>query len=133
MQWAALVAWVATALGGLTLFLQWARHGGLGQREGIRAIRLLPHLALAAVGLCLWVAYIAADRRTLAWIAVGLLVVVALLGVSMLTVSLRGRTNIVRTEAPAEAIFPLPLVALHGALGATTLVLGALAAAGIGS
>jgi hypothetical protein len=133
MQWAALVAWVATALGGLTLFLQWARHGGLGQREGIRAIRLVPHLALAAVGLCLWVAYIAADRRTLAWIAVGLLVVVALLGVSMLTVSLRGRTNIVRTEAPAEAIFPLPLVALHGALGATTLVLGALAAAGIGS
>lgn len=133
MQWATLVTWVATALGGLTLFLQWARHGGLSQREGIRAIRLLPHLSLAAVGLGLWVGYIAADRRTLAWIAVGLLVVVALLGVSMLMVSLRGRTNTVRTETPAEAIFPLPLVGLHGALGAMTLVLGTLAAAGIGS
>ena len=51
VQWAALVAWIATALGGLALFALWLRHGGLGQDEGIRATRLLPHLTIAVVGL----------------------------------------------------------------------------------
>ena len=37
MQWAALVAWLITALGGLELSLQWARNGGPSQKEGIRA------------------------------------------------------------------------------------------------
>jgi hypothetical protein len=129
VQWAALAAWVTTALGGLVLFLQWARHGGFSQKEGIRARRLLPHLALAVVGLALWVGFLANDNRTLAWIAVGILAAVALLGISMLVISLRGRTTTVRTEPPAEGMFPFPLVVLHGALGTTTLLLSALAAA----
>jgi hypothetical protein len=133
MPWAALVAWVATALGGLALFLQWIRHGGFRQEEGIRAPRLLSHLSLAVAGLAVWVGYLATDSRSLAWIAVAILATVALLGVSMLVISLRGRTKTARTEIPAEAIFPLPVVVVHGALGATTLVLSALSAAGIGS
>ena len=131
MQWAALIAWVTTALGGLVLFLQWARHGGFSRREGIRARRLLPHLALAVVGLGFWVGYVANDTRTLAWIAVGILVAVALLGISMLVISLRGRTTILRTDTPAEGMFPFPLVVLHGALATSTLLLSTLAAAGI--
>jgi hypothetical protein len=131
VQWAALAAWVTTALGGLVLFLQWVRHGGFSQKEGIRARRLLPHLALAVVGLALWVGFLANDNRTVAWIAVGILVAVALLGISMLVISLRGRTTTVRTETPAEGMFPFPLVVLHGALGTTTLLLSALAAAGV--
>jgi hypothetical protein len=97
------------------LFLQWARHGGLSQKEGIRARRLLPHLALAVFGLALWVGYLATDNGTVAWIAVGILVAAALLGISMLVISLRGRTTTVRTETPAEGMFPFPSSSSTGA------------------
>jgi hypothetical protein len=133
MQWAALVAWLMTALGGLVLFMQWERGGGLKQKEGIRPARLLSHLALAIIGLVLWVTYLATDERDIAWIAVAILVAVAVLGVSMLMISLRGRTTTARTETPAEAMFPIPIVIAHGALGITTLLLSALSAAGIAS
>lgn len=132
MQWAALIAWIVTALGGLVLALHWARHGGLTQREGIRRARLAAHLVVAVVGLVVWIAYVGTDDALLAWIAVGLLVVVGLIGSSMLLISLRGRTTTIRTEAPAEGVLPLPLVILHGALAATTVVLATLAALGVG-
>jgi hypothetical protein len=133
MQWAALTAWVLTAVGGVALLVHWIRHGGFGQKEGIRAGRLLSHLSIAVVGLGLWVGYLASDRHPLAWIAAGLLVVVALLGVSMLVISSRGRTTSLRTETPAEATFPFPIVVAHGVLGSTTLVLSVLAAAELAS
>jgi hypothetical protein len=133
MQWAALIAWIVTALGGSVLFLAWLRSGGLHQNEGIRAPRLLSHISLAVTGLIVWAAYLASDNGTLAWVAVAILVAVALLGFSMLLIWVRGRTTTIRTETPAEGSFPLPVVALHGLLGATTLILSALAAAGIGT
>lgn len=37
------------------------------------------------------------------------------------------------TELPAEALFPVPVVLAHGALGATTLLLSLLAALGVGT
>jgi len=132
VQWAALIAWLATALGGLTLFVLWIRHGGLRQVEGIPARRLLSHLAIAIVGLCLWVAYLVSDKTELAWAAVVLLVAVALLGLWMFMTSSRGRTTTTRTSSPAEAMFPAPVVIGHGILGLTTLILVFLAAAGIG-
>jgi hypothetical protein len=133
MQWAALIAWIITALGGLALAFHWARHGGLRQQEGIRTPRLATHLGTAVVGLGLWIAYLASGDTVLAWLAVGVLVVVALIGISMLLLSLRGQTNTIRTEAPAEGVLPLPLVVLHGALAMTTVTLALLAALEIGS
>jgi hypothetical protein len=133
MQWAALVAWIVTAFGGIMLALQWARHGGLAQEEGIRTSRLAAHLATAVLGLALWIAYVASDDTLFAWIAVGVLLAVALIGISMLLISLRGQTSTIRTEAPAEGVLPLPLVILHGALATTTVTLATLAALGIGS
>jgi hypothetical protein len=133
MQWAALIAWIITALGGLALAFHWARHGGLRQQEGIRTPRLATHLGTAVVGLGLWIAYLASNDTLLAWLAVGVLVVVALIGISMLLLSLRGQTNTIRTEAPAEGVLPLPLVVLHGALAMTTVTLALLAALEIGS
>jgi hypothetical protein len=122
-----------TALGGLVLFTEWKKGGGLKQKEGIRPARLFSHLALAIIGLALWATYLATDERDVAWIAVAILVTVAVLGVSMLMISLRGRTTTTRTETPAEAMFPFPIVIAHGALGLTTLLLSALSAAGIAS
>jgi hypothetical protein len=131
MQWAALVTWLLTALGGLVLLFQWVRHGGLQQREGIRAARLFSHLLLAVTGLIVWIAYLVTDNQTTAWAAVAILAAVALLGASMFLISARGRTRTARTETPAEAMFPLPVVVGHGLLATTTLILALLSAAGI--
>jgi len=63
---------------------------------------------------------------------------VALLGFTMLAIWLQqrqGRAGAVETataDQPAEQNFPVPVVALHGLLAATTLVLVFLTAVGVG-
>ncbi len=132
MQWAALVVWILTAGGGLVLATQWVRRNGLRQEVGIRAPRLAAHVVLAVTGLALWIAYVASEEDVLAWIAVALLVAVAVLGFSMFAIWLRGHSSQAGpTEMPAETAFPLPLVLGHGALGVTTLTLSLLAALGV--
>jgi manganese efflux pump family protein len=133
MEQAALLAWVATALGGSALFLQWLRHRGLKQREGIRAPRLFSHAGLAVLGLAFWIGFIVSDERALAWVAVALLIVVAVLGVTMFAIWLRGHNERQHTVVPAETSFPIPIVFGHGVLALTTLVLAVLAASGVGT
>jgi hypothetical protein len=133
MQWAALIAWLLTALGGAGLGYLWARGGGPAQAAGIRTLRLLIHAGLAVSGLVVWIVFVVDGNRVFAWIAVAVLVAVALIGMSMAVIWLRGKAApTVPTELPAEASFPLPVVLAHGALGATTLLLSLLAALGIG-
>jgi hypothetical protein len=140
MRWAALVAWVATAGLGLVLFGIWFVRGGVAQQgqAGRRRIRpqvLFPHAGLAVGGLALWIAYLATDESALAWAALGVLALVALLGATMFTTWLRQRPEAVaaRTDGqrPAESHFPSLAVAGHGLLAAATVVLVALAAAGV--
>jgi hypothetical protein len=133
VEWAALITWVLTALGGSTLAVMWLRHGGAGQGEGIRALRLLSHAVLAAVGLALWTGFVLSDEPAFAWSAVGLLVVVAVIGASMFAIWLRGHNRRDHTAVPAETSFPLPVVAFHGVLGLATFVLAVLAAGGVGT
>ncbi len=135
MGWAALVTWAVTAGGGFVLLVQWLRHGGMqqGSEPGgrIRPPLILGHFALAAAGLVLWVIYLAADSDALAWVAFGLLLVVALIGFAMFGIWLAQR----RGSAPAataERHFPVSVVGLHGLLAATTLVLVFLTAIGVG-
>ena len=151
MEWAALAAWVITAGGGFVLLSIWLARGGMKQREGGRRIRpplILSHFLLAATGLVLWIIYIVADSDTLAWIAFALLLVVATLGFTMFAIWLRerqrrkpagapatpGAPNTAATAGgePAEQHFPVAIVALHGLLAATTLVLVLLAALDVG-
>ncbi len=133
MQWAALIAWVLTALGGAGLGYMWARRGGAAQTAGIRPWRLLLHAGLAVTGLAIWIVFLAEGRSVYAWIAVALLVAVALIGISMAVIWLRGKAAPTSpTELPAEASSPLPVVLAHGALGVTTLLLSLLAALGVG-
>jgi manganese efflux pump family protein len=140
MEWAALIAWVVTAGGGLALLARWLRHGGMRQREGrqIRPILILSHFTLAATGLVLWIVFVASDSDALAWIAFGILVVVALLGLTMFTIWYQRRQGqAVPAEAspgsgmPAEQSFPVAIVTLHGLGALTTLVLVFLAAIGV--
>ena len=82
MIWAALITWVLTAAGGFVLLVVWLKHGGMSEQDGGRicSARILTHFALAAVGLVLWIVYVASDSSALPWIAFVLLLVVALIG-----------------------------------------------------
>ena len=151
MEWAALIAWVITAGGGFVLLSIWLARAGMkqsGEGKRIRPPLILSHFLLAATGLVLWIIYIVADNDTLAWIAFALLLVVATLGFTMFAIWLRERqqrapagaaatpgapnTPAMAGGEPAEQHFPVTIVALHGLLAATTLVLVLLAALGVG-
>ena len=141
MEWIALIAWILTAVGGFVLLSIWVARGGMQQaREPGSRIRpplILSHFALAATGLVLWIIYVATDSDALAWIAFVLLLVVAVLGFTMFSIWWRRRQRAALAQAvdpgtPAEQHFPVAIVAGHGILAATTLVLVFLATIGVG-
>src|ERR671910_1365114 len=140
MEWAALISWIVTAGGGLVLLALWLRHGGMRQREPGRRIRpplILSHFGLAATGLVLWIIFVITDSDALAWIAFAVLVAVALLGWTMFAIWWQRRqaraavASASPAAEPAEQRFPVPIVALHGLLAVTTVVLVLLAAVGV--
>src|SRR5205823_10918627 len=111
------------------------------QPEGGNRIRpplILSHFLLAAAGLVVWVIYLASDKDALAWIALGILAVVALLGGTMFAIWFRRRQarargpEVATTGMPAEQHFPVPIVGLHGLLAVTTVVLVLLTALDVG-
>ena len=142
MKWAALITWVLTSGGGFVLLTIWLARGGMQQqREAGNRIRpplIMSHFLLAAAGLVLWIIYLVADKKALAWIAFVLLLVVATLGFTMFAIWLRRRrargavAEAVTPDTPAEQHFPVSIVGLHGLLAATTLVLVLLTAIGVG-
>jgi hypothetical protein len=131
---AGLVTWLVAALIGSYLLLTWLRNGGLRRRQEARQSRFAPplifgHAALAASGLGVWIAYLVAHIRTLAWTAFAVLVPVALLGATMFGLWIRaghgrprGRHAYVPRHA-AEDHFPPPAVLAHGLAAVTTVVL----------
>lgn len=142
MDWVALIAWILTALGGFVLLSIWVSRGGMQQaREPGSRIRpglILSHFALAAIGLVLWIIFVASGSDALAWIAFVILLVVALLGFTMFSIWWRRRQQGAQAQAvdpamPAEQHFPVLIVGGHGVLAATTLVLVFLATIGVGS
>ena len=141
MEWAALIAWVVTAGGGSVLLAIWLSRGGMrqGREPGsrIRPPLILGHFLLAATGLVIWIIFVASDSDALAWIAFAILAVVALLGWTMFAIWFQRRQRGAVREAvdpgtPAEQHFPVPIVAVHGLLAVTTVVLVFLAAIGVG-
>jgi len=147
MEWAALIAWIATAGGGFVLLAIWLSRGGMRQASEsgsrIRPPLILSHFLLAAIGLVIWIIYVATDSDALAWIALVLLAVVALLGFTMFAIWYQRRrrgpaaaTGVTgspgSSDTPAEQHFPVPIVGLHGLLAVTTVVLVFLTAIGVG-
>jgi hypothetical protein len=130
MKWAALVTWLLTASGGFVLLVTWIWGGGLARgRAGsrIRPALVFPHFGLAAGGLVVWVVYALADVDVLAWIAFGMLAVVASIGWTMFGIwsrqRSRRRTGVDPAQPPPEQRFPVPVVVAHGLLAVTTVVL----------
>jgi hypothetical protein len=144
---AALITWFATMLAGLYMLTVWLIENDVTSRHAAPSQLSVPvivtHLLLAVTGLAVWVAYLILDRETLAWAAFGLLGAVVLLGVTMFArwipvyrapaVSARLLQSSGETLAvPAESNFPVAVVATHGLLAGSTLVLVFLTASGIG-
>lgn len=129
MEWAALITWLATAGLGFFLLAMWLSRGGMKQSTGIRPFLILSHFGLAATGLVIWIAYLASDNDTLAWIAFVILALVALLGWAMFAIWYQRRqargavTEAVDPTTPAEQHFPVSVIALHGVLAVTTVLL----------
>src|SRR3954470_4930775 len=136
MKWAALIAWIAPAGGGFVMLSIWLRNGGPGQQaqpgQRIRPPLIFSHLGLAAAGLVVWIVYVAADTKALAWVAVAALVPVALLGFAMLAIWIQRRQGAAAPATsggtpdnpgsePAEQRFPVPIVIGHGLLAVATL------------
>jgi hypothetical protein len=149
---AALILWILTAGGGFVLLATWIAKGGARRdRAGSRfpVPLIFGHFLLAAVGLILWIVYVAADKDAVGWTAFVLLAIVALMGFTMLarwipTFQAQRRAlasvgaaapapdHAAETDGPAERHFPVPIVAGHGLLAATTLVLVLLTMVGVG-
>ncbi|GAB3908414.1 hypothetical protein [Microbispora bryophytorum] len=136
---AALVTWLLTAVGGFVMLGIWIARGGP------RAGRLSPglifgHFALAVAGLIVWIVYLFAGSAALAWVALVLLVPVALLGFAMFArwiPAYRARTAVAGgpgatgTAGAPERHFPVAIVVGHGLLAVVTVVLVLLTALGV--
>ena len=87
MRFAALIVWFVTALWGLYMLAVWLIEND-ATRQGNSASRLplpviLGHVTCVLTGLGVWIAYLLLDRPFLAWAALGILVAIVLLGLSM--------------------------------------------------
>lgn len=87
MPLAALLSWIMTAAGGMYLLTIWLIEYDR-EFQSVAATRLpVPvisaHALLAVTGLGLWAVYLLTDRDSLTWAAAGILLVVAVLGLTM--------------------------------------------------
>lgn len=143
-------AWIATAAVGLSLLGIFVGRGGVHQdrraRGRLRPQLLFSHIGVAVIGLGVWIAYLLLDREYLAYLALGLLVLVAILGCTEYYIWQKRRLGKIKAtrgswdlppstlaagEIPAEQHFPVSVVVLHGVFAVITLILVALVTSGI--
>src|SRR5436305_10510525 len=116
MGFIALLTWAGAALAGLYMLAVWLIENDMTKR-GASASRLpvpvvIGHLLLAVSGLVVWVAYLLLDEQKLAWIAVGILLMIALLGLTMFARWIpvyRGTATPAAASLPAGAGVPAGL------------------------
>jgi hypothetical protein len=143
---AALITWFGAILAGLYMLAVWLIENDVTSRHAAPSQLPVPvivtHLLLAMTGLVVWAAYLLLDREILAWAAFGLLAVVVLLGLTMFArwipvyrepppVEVLHAMN-ETLAVPAEGNFPVAVIAAHGLLAGSTLVLVFLTALGVG-
>ena len=119
MDIAALIAWLVTAGSGAYLLGSWLAHGGtLRSRSGGTGsppVVIIGHFGLALTGLVIWIVYLIAGWTALAWTAVGVLLPVAGLGMTALTIGLPGLPSL--PDLPGR---PVPAVAGGATAGSAT-------------
>jgi manganese efflux pump family protein len=143
---AALAAWILTAAAGSYLLAGWLGHGGPRRRpagaDGRPPAIVVSHFALAVAGLGIWIAFVATNVPALAWIAAGLILLIAGLGMATLVAALPEPATVAEVTSPqrppatwtAETAIPagagmsVIVIAVHGVLAAATVLLVLLAA-----
>ena len=143
---AALISWLVTALFGLYLLAVWLIEYDV-TGEDAPASRLptpviLGHVLFALTGVVFWVIHLLLHTNTPGWTTVGILAVIAALGLTMFTRWIPVRASFVAAEArvgasaefdfPAERAFPVSVVAGHGLFAVTTFTLVLLTVLGVG-
>ena len=143
MAFAALITWFAAVLLGLFMLAVWLIENDVTDRVAapsrLPVVIIFTHLFLAAAGLAMWVVYLVLDRRVFAWTAIAILGVIAALGATMFLRWIPVYRGPARTAAPAQSAggahaippegnFPVVVVAAHGLLAVSTLVLALLTA-----
>ena len=143
MAFAALITWFAAVLLGLFMLAVWLIENDVTDRvvapSRLPVVIIFTHLFLAAAGLAMWVVYLVLQRPIFAWTAIGILGGIAALGATMFLRWIpvyRGPARAANPaqlpgEAPAmpaEGNFPVVVVAAHGLLAVSTLVLALLTA-----
>lgn len=144
MSVAALFAWMVTISAGLILVIIWIIEYD-PEFQSAAATRLpVPvisaHALLGLFSLMLWVGYLLLGDMPLAWATVVALGAVAVLGLIMAARWVGvyrafddpGPSIARDATAPPERSFPLPVVAAHGIVAVTTLVLVLFTALGAG-
>jgi hypothetical protein len=116
MDTAALIAWLVTAGSGAYVLGSWLVHGGSLRRRtggtGAPPAVIFGHFGLALTGLVIWIVYMVVGWAALAWIAVGVLLPVAGLGMAALAIGLPGLPSL-----PGFQGRPVPAVAGSAAAG----------------
>ena len=89
MRLATLISWLVTAGLGAFMLRTWLARGGLDRARatagGLPPPLIFGHAAAAITGLLTWVAFLASGTRSLAWAAVGLIMVAVGLGLCTVT------------------------------------------------
>jgi manganese efflux pump family protein len=135
MSAAALFSWMATVLVGLVLLIIWLMEYDR-DFQTVAATRLpVPvissHALLGVGGLLLWGFYVVTDEDRVAWVTVGDLGVVALLGLIMAVrwVGVYRRYGAPDSSpnrlvvVPPERHFPRPVIVIHGIFAVVTIAL----------
>lgn len=141
MAIAAFISWLVTAVCGLGLISIWLiEYDGTGPATRLPKTAMVGHILFAVTGLTVWTTYLFTRTSKLAWTTVGILVVVALLGFTMLLRWIgvhRGNraaapvlipaggfnAPALQPPAPPERHLPIGLVILHGVVAVVTLLL----------
>ena len=128
MDFIAAALWLSTAVVGsymLSRTVSGSRNASGATVSDLPVLLTFMHPALAVTGLAIFGAYMATYEASFAWIAFGFLVVVSVLGELLFTKWLKGRKP---TSSPvrrftAEQTIPVEVVALHGLLAGSTILL----------
>ncbi len=140
MTLAALITWFAAVVAGLCLLAIWLIEYDKSDVDShLPRTMVSAHGMLAVVGLVVWSAYVDGGSPRLAWTAVLILAVVAVLGLTMagrwigvyrmyktpsaavVPIGARGATG--ADAVPPERKFPVPVVIAHGVLAVATIVI----------
>lgn len=145
----AVLTWLVTATLGFILFGTWLWRGGVSQQPPdtrltvsvpppyFPAPLVFTHFLLALAALLVWVVYLVTDVDPLAWIALAMLLPIALFGYTMFARWLGSRRarviepwSGVRGGSP-ESHLPSAVVFCHGLFGVTTILFVLLTVVGV--